>query len=154
MSEEPEESEENTEGTAPPAAATGAVSRRPVIKKRRKRKERQEELEQPDEFVEVGGTIVDWVLERGKPIGMAIGGILVILLVWGVVERMQSGDRLEASEALYLAQVDLPGGQNTALAPGLDAPDDADRLKKLDSAVAALTQVSTDFKEAIRILHR
>ncbi len=139
MSEESEE----LAGTGAPAAAaaTAGASRRPVIKKRRRRKDRQEELEQPDEFVEVGGTIVDWVLARGKPIGMALGGVLVLLLVWGVMEKVQSGDRLDAAEALYLAKKDLPGAAGPS-APGLGALDDAPRTGELDKAVTALGAVA------------
>lgn len=138
-----EESEELAGSGAPAAPAPAAASRRPVIKKRRKRKERQEELEQPDEFVEVGGTIVDWVLARGKPIGVGLGAVLAILLVWAVIEKMESGDRLEAAEALYLAKKDLPGASGVS-APGLDAPDDGARVGELDSAVTALAAVATE----------
>ena len=142
MSEESEE----LAGSGAPAAPTPAVaSRRPVIKKRRRRKDRQEELEQPDEFVEVGGTIVDWVLARGKPIGMVVGGILAVLLVLAVVQKMESGDRLDAAEALYLAKKDLPGSSGPS-APGLVKPDDAARVGELETAVAALGAVATEYE--------
>jgi tetratricopeptide (TPR) repeat protein len=135
--------DEETPVPAAPAAPA-AASRRPVIKKRRKRKERQEELEQPDEFVEVGGTIVDWVIEHGKPIGIGLGAVLGILLIWGIVEKVDSGNRLDAAEALYLAAKDLPGAAGP-VAPGAAVPEGSgDRLQKLDGAVVALDAVAKD----------
>lgn len=142
MSEETEEQPET--GGSAPAAPPAAKSRRPVIKKRTRRKDRQEELEQPDEFVEVGGTIVDWVLDRGKPIGIGLSIVLGILLVWGILQKVESGNQLEASEALFLARQDLPGASGPA-APGLAVPeDDGDRTAKLASAVTALSAVASD----------
>ncbi len=116
--------------------------KRPVIKKRQRRKDRQEELQQPDEFVEVGGTIVDWVVDRGKPIGIGIGVILAGLLVWGVGKSIDKGSRTDAAEALYIASRDLPD-QGTR--PGVDEPvADPDADAKLEKAVAALAVVSTE----------
>jgi hypothetical protein len=49
-----------TENSAPDAPEPPRPSgKRKVIKKRTPRKHRQEQLEQPDEFMEVGGTFVD-----------------------------------------------------------------------------------------------
>ncbi len=129
---------------APPAAPAGRA--RPVIKKRVGAKKRREDLAQPDEFMEVGGTIVDWVLERRKPASIIVGGILAALLVYGVVGKLQTSSRTEAAAALFEAQRQLPGASATTGASGLnitlsDPTDDG----KLDEAITALDGVIAEF---------
>lgn len=127
------------EAPEPKPAPPQTGIRRPVIKKRQRRKDRQEELTQPDEFVEVGGSIVDWVVDRGKPIGIAIAVILAGLLVWGVAKNLDKGSRVDAAEALYTASKELPDQSSL---PGQDAP--VVDAASLDKAVAALTAVATE----------
>ena len=123
-------------------------TRRPVIKKRVGAKKRVEELEQPDEFMEVGGTVVDWVLANGKMVGAVVGGILVILLVWGLVQKIDRSSREEASADLYEAEKLLPGADS--LSPRLgpitisDEASDEERQAKTADAVAALDAVISE----------
>jgi tetratricopeptide (TPR) repeat protein len=131
-----------------PAPTTTTAKKRPVIKKRVGAKKRVEELEQPDEFMEVGGTVVDWVLANGKMVGAVVGGILAILLVWGLVQRIDRTGREGASAALYEAEKLLPGGD--ALSPRLGPitlsteTTDEDREAKTTEAVAALDAVISE----------
>jgi tetratricopeptide (TPR) repeat protein len=127
------------EAPAPPA------STRPVIKKRTRRKERQEELQQPDEFIEVGGSVVDWVLERGQYFGIAVGVVLLIVLVYGVAGRMQSNTRAQAAEAYYVARTELPsGGAGSLLSLTLGNSKDED-AKKLAEAQAKFDSLFSEY---------
>jgi len=113
------------------APAPKPTSNRPVIKRRIRRKDRQEELKQPDEFIEVGGSVVDWVTERGHYFGIAIGVVLVMVLIYGVVGKMQAGKAADAAESYYLARTELPsgGGINSLLNITLSSGDeDASKL--------------------------
>ena len=77
-----------TEPDAPEEApAPSSPSNRPVLKKRVGRKKRHDELEQPDEFMEVGGTIVDWVIANGRSVGAVLAVGLAALLVMGGMEK-------------------------------------------------------------------
>lgn len=131
-----------------PAKTTPAPKKRPVIKKRVGAKKRQDELEQPDEFMEVGGTVVDWVIANGKMVGGVVGGILAILLIWGVVQKIDRSGREQASADLYEAEKLLPGAD--ALSPRLgpitlaSSDDEEDRDAKTADAVAALDTVIAD----------
>ena len=138
-----EADQSSTEPTPTPTPSAGR--KRPVIKKRVGAKKRVEEIQQPDEFMEVGGTVVDWVIERRKPAGMLIGGILAALLIYGVMGRLDRGNREDASQALYAAQRLLP--ESTPITSGLnitlaDPTTDAD----IAAAVTALDKVAADFK--------
>ena len=126
---------------------TTTGTRRPVIKKRVGAKKRREELEQPDEFMEVGGTIVDWVLANGKMVGGVVGAVLVILLIWGLVQKLDHSGRENASAALYEAEKLLPGAD--ALSPRLgpitlssDASDEELAARTADAVVALDTVIA------------
>ena len=123
---------------------------RPVIKKRRSRKERHEEIAQPDEFVEVGGTIIDWLMERGKAVAIILGLVLLALMVGGVQRSLDSSKQSEAAAALFQARELLPSTANTALSGGVsfdipDSPDDEQRHLAIESAVAGFEAVTTEF---------
>ena len=127
------------------------ANKRSVIKKRRSRKDRHEELGQPDEFVEVGGTIIDWLVERGKVVSIILGIALLILLAGGIERKLTDGDRAEASSALFQARQLLPTTNTTSLSGGLsfDMPDElaaGERLEKTEAAVASLEAVIADYK--------
>lgn len=129
------------EPTPPPPAGR----KRPVIKKRVGAKKRVEEIQQPDEFMEVGGTVVDWVVARRKPVGLVVGGILVALLVYGVMGRFDRSTRQDASEALFAAQRLLP--ETTSVSSGLNVTlADPNSEADIAAAVAALDGVATEFK--------
>ncbi|HCP47243.1 MAG TPA: hypothetical protein DIU15_14470 [Deltaproteobacteria bacterium] len=131
-------------GTTPPTQSP----RRPVIKKRVSRKERQEELEQPDEFIEVGGTVIDWLIERGKIVSGIVGGLLLLVIVWAVVDKTQAATSEDAAAALYDAVAELPAQSNQSLGGislALTAPDDADSKDKVAAAVTALDAVIADY---------
>ncbi len=70
--------------SAPPPGDGG--HKRKVIKKRVGHKHRQEELEQPDEFMEVGGTVVDWVIDNLRIVGPVLCFGLLALLVLAVLK--------------------------------------------------------------------
>lgn len=127
-------------GNSPPAQQV----RRPVIKKRVSRKTRQEELEQPDEFIEVGGTLIDWIIERGKVVSSLVVGLLVVLVIWAAVKQNQSSSREEAAADLYDAAAELPSQSNQALGGislALSAPDDSENEAKTAKAISALDSV-------------
>jgi len=131
--------------SAKPTAKRATASRRPVIKKRVGAKKRREELEQPDEFMEVGGTVVDWVLANGKMVGGAVGAILVILLVWGLVQKVDRGGREAASADLYQAEKLIPSDMFSARSGPITLPgEEDDEDAKVDEAVAALDEVITE----------
>jgi len=129
--EQPEENE--TPGTPDPEAPLNRKERRAnaVIKRRQKHKEVIEEIEEPDQFQQQGKTVVDWVLEHLRELGMAVGAILVVLFVWGIMGSMSASKSEEAATALYKARRDLPalsappseaGSEDTAaLTAGLTA---------------------------------
>ncbi len=79
-----------------------------VIKRRTRHKEVVEEIEEPDQFQQQGRTVVDWVLDHIRQLGMVVAGILVILLVWGVLGSLSTRKSQQAAEALYKARRDLP----------------------------------------------
>ncbi len=125
-------------------------SKRPVIKKRRSRKERHEDLAQPDEFVEVGGTIVDWLIERGKVVSIILGVLLLALMVGGIQRKLTSSTQAEAAAALFKAKELLPATTSTPLSGGLsfdlpDTLDDSERKSKVEAAVTAFEAVTKDF---------
>lgn len=131
---------------APPKPAPSAPAKRPVIKKRVGTKKRREELDQPDEFVEAGTTVVDWVVANGKLVGSIVGAILLALLVYGVMERVGVGSREEAAEDLFEARKKLPeAGPLLTLSP-VSAKTPEERTAELDEAVAALAVVAADHK--------
>lgn len=107
---------ENDPQPSPEAPAGGP--KRKVLKKRIPRKHRQEELEQPDEFMEVGGTVVDWLVAHRNVVVPAIGVVLVALLVGALLQSSDLGKREDASAALFLATAALPETTN-AFAPTL-----------------------------------
>ncbi len=128
----------------------GIPARRPVIKKRRSRKERHEDLAQPDEFVEVGGTIVDWLVARGKLVGIVVGVVLLSLLVGAVNRKMSATTEAEASGKLFQARQLMPAKIATPLGGGVsfdlsDGADDATRLAKTQESVKHLEGVAQDF---------
>ncbi len=143
-------------GPGPAEEATGDAKspiggKRPVIKKRRSRKVRHEDLAQPDEFVEVGGTIVDWLVDRRRVVGIVLGVTLLGLLVGGVQRKMDTSTQAEASASLFQARELLPSTSSTPLSGGLsfDLPDDlgdADRRTKVEAAVAGFEGVLKDFR--------
>ncbi len=140
--EEPEEA---------PARESGATfSRRPVIKKRRSRKERHEDLAQPDEFVEVGGTIVDWLIARGKIVGILLGVIVVGLLGAAILRTLDTSKQAEASSALFVAREALPTSAATPVGGGLsfdlaETGNDEDKRTQTEASVQLLEGVSRDF---------
>ena len=135
-----------------PAGESGATfSRRPVIKKRRSRKERHEEIAQPDEFVEVGGTIVDWLIERGKIVGVILGVIVVGLLSAAILRTLDTSEQAEASAALFAARAALPTSAATSVGGGLslnlaETGPDEDKRAKTEESVQLLEGVSKDFQ--------
>jgi tetratricopeptide (TPR) repeat protein len=140
-----EENDVAGEGEAPAPAAGGA--RRPVIKRRTKRKERQEEIAQPDEFVEAGGSVVEWVLERGSIFGALIGVCLLALLVYGVTANLSAGSREDAAAALYDARRELPTQATTRGLISIDtgSGDAAADSAKIDAAVVKFDGVIEQF---------
>jgi len=152
-----EDIEPATSGEAGPAEEVAGEpkspigGKRPTIKKRRSRKERHEDLGQPDEFVEVGGTIVDWLVERRKVVGVVLGVLLVGLLIGGIQRKMDSSTQAEASASLFQARELLPSTSSTPLTGGLsfDLPDDlgdAERRTKVEAAVTGFEGVLKDFR--------
>jgi tetratricopeptide (TPR) repeat protein len=135
---------ERPEATPPvkPAATPAEPPRRPVWKRRAKKKERDQDLTKPDEFVKVGGTIADWILDRRNVIGIAIGVLLLALGVWGGVTQSRGKARAAASEALFEARRALPdtGGIGASAADDLDPAARKARVeearKKLDAVIA------------------
>jgi len=129
----------------------GVFAPRPVIKKRRSRKERHEDLAQPDEFVEVGGTIVDWLVSRSKVVGIAIAAVLVSLLVGAVNLKMTTSTEAEASGKLFQARQLLPAKTSTPLGGGLSfdlsgGEDAATKLAKTEESVKQLEAVAQEFR--------
>jgi tetratricopeptide (TPR) repeat protein len=158
VADELNEDEESAGGGAPQSGdepgddrKSPIANKRSVIKKRRSRKERHEEIGQPDEFVEVGGTIIDWLVERGKVVGIILGIVLIALLAGGIQRKANDGNRAEASSALFQARQLLPTTNTTSLSGGLsfDMPDELaadERTEKTEAAVTSLQAVATDFK--------
>ena len=138
-----------TEPDAPEEApAPSSPSNRPVLKKRVGRKKRHDELEQPDEFMEVGGTIVDWVIANGRSVGAVLAVGLAALLVMGVMEKSQQGTRTDASAALYEARKLVPNtGITFSRGQLLPAVDDQEELAtKTAEAVAAFDEIIAQFQ--------
>jgi len=137
------EPNETPEPVRPPPAGR----KRPVIKKRVGAKKRVEDLKEPDEFMEVGGTVVDWVLARRKPAGIIVGGILAALLIYGVLGKFDQSSREDASAALFVAQRLLPE-TSAQVGSGLTitTADPEEQAGKVTEAVAALDKVASDFE--------
>ena len=140
----------SSEEVAADTKTASIAGKRPVIKKRRSRKDRHEDLAQPDEFVEVGGTIVDWLIDRRKVVGIVMGGMLLVLLAGGIHGKLDSGKQAEASAALFQARELLPSTSTTPLSGGLsfDLPSDLDdeaRRSKVEAAVVGFEGVLSDF---------
>jgi hypothetical protein len=158
VADELNEDQESASGGAPqPSDEPGddrkspITNKRSVLKKRRSRKERHEEIGQPDEFVEVGGTLIDWLVERGKVVSIILGVILLALLVGGIQRKTSDSNRAEAASALFQARQLLPTTSTTSLSGGLsfDLPDDladGERVEKTEAAVASLETVVADFQ--------
>ena len=121
-----------------PEPPTGGPKRK-VIKKRIPRKHRQEELEQPDEFMEVGGTVVDWLINQRNVVGPLIGVVLVALLVGALLQSSELGNREDASAALFLATAELP-----------EAPNAFSSTLSLSSLTAASQEDDENQDQAIR----
>jgi tetratricopeptide (TPR) repeat protein len=127
-------STELTENPPPssPESPQGGPKRK-VIKKRIPRKHRQEELEQPDEFMEVGGTLVDWLVDRYR--------IVVPLL----------GSREDASAALFDATAKLPDTESAfASTVSLSSltgatEEDGNKDQEIRDAAQGLAQVGDEF---------
>ena len=136
--------DEQTPGKATGGSPRPGTPKRPVIKKRVGSKKRREEIDQPDEFMEVGGTVVDWVVGNGKPVGAVVGGLLVALLIWGVYQKLDLGTREDASAVLYAASKQLPDTGGVGESP-LSALEPEDLNAKIDVAVAALDDVVAQF---------
>jgi len=137
---------DQTEGGAAPSKPVKTTEgvKRPVIKKRVGTKKRREEIEQPDEFIEKGTTIVDWVVENGKLVGSVVGVILAALLIYGVMQRVDEGTREGAAEALFEARKKLPdSGAPIAVSP-VSAKSPEELKAEVDEAVAALDAVATE----------
>ena len=139
QSESQDESQppQTPEGPAPEPQNRKQRRANAVIKRRTKHKEVVEELQQPDQFQQQGRPVVEWVLSHVNQIGMVVGAILVILLIWGVVESMSSSNQRDAAEALFKARRDLPA---LSTLPGQEAGEQRDELTK---SLAALEAVIT-----------
>lgn len=140
-------------GEEPAKEGKATFARRPVIKKRRSRKERHEDLAQPDEFVEVGGTFIDWLMERGKFV--AIVSVLILLTLAGsaIHRKMSFTEQAEAASHLFKAKKLLPSssGTQSSLGGGLsfnlgDTGDEDDKRSKTEAAVKGLEAVSKDYR--------
>lgn len=147
-----DEQTSNSPTDAPPPSSDGP--RRKVIKKRQSRKHRQEELEQPDEFMEVGGTLVDWVVDNLRIVGPVLGIALLGLLIGALMQKSDVENRRDASAALYTAAKELPEAENPFGAPGLsglsglslETPDAGDKEEEIRAAVTGLAAVATEFE--------
>ncbi|MCO4768750.1 MAG: tetratricopeptide repeat protein [Deltaproteobacteria bacterium] len=110
-----------------------------VIKRRTKHKEVVEEIQQPDQFQQQGRPFIDWVLDHVKELGMAVGAVIVLLFVWGLMGTMSANKAQEASEALFKARRDLPA---------LNAPPSdvgAEDTEALGKALTALSGVIDEY---------
>lgn len=141
MAAEQPDSQDTPQTPGEPTAPLNRKQRRAnaVIKRRTKHKEVVEELQQPDQFQQQGRPVVEWVLERTTQIGIGIGVILAVLLVWGIVDGMKAGKQKEAAEALYKARRDLPA---LSTLPGDDVSEQKEDLGK---ALTALEGVVSEF---------
>lgn len=108
------------------------------IKKKATVAERVEELTKPDEFVEVGGSLVGSVVSHQRNIAIAVGAVLALLLVLGVTDRMAESKRETAATALFEARRLLPDA-------GFGAPAADDKAAKVEAAVTALGKVADDY---------
>ena len=146
MSIEPTQNDQEPLPEEPPPG-----HKRKVIKKRIPRKHRQEELEQPDEFMEVGGTLVDWLVDRRRTVAPGIGLVLLALLVGALLQSAEVGQREEASAALFDATAKLPDtespfGANLSLSSlGDAAKDEGNKDQEIRTAAEALALVGEEF---------
>ena len=142
------ETEENEPESPTPSPAGG---KRKVIKKRVGRKHRQEELEQPDEFMEVGGTFVDWIVERRRIVGPLLGGAFAVLLIGALVQSSGQGNREDAAAALAVAaekmpEVENPFGSQFSLSGLTEEPEDnTERDQEIRDSAALLSAVAKEF---------
>lgn len=147
MSTEPSENDPQPA----PEVPTGGPKRK-VLKKRIPRKHRQEELEQPDEFMEVGGTLVDWLVDRRKVVGPLIGAVLVALLIGALLQSSELSNREDASSALFSATAELPEA-TSAFASTLSlsslsaasAEEEENQDEAIRKAAESLGKVGADF---------
>ena len=141
---------EDNEGTGeggesrPKPPARGGGRRRPVIKKRTKRKEVVEELQEPDEFMEKGTSVVDWLLDHGKTILVSVAVVFVLIIIWTIVDSSRQAKQAEAAEALHLAQKELPAGRSVGPNLQMDFSSPADAASDA-KAVAALDKVIAEY---------
>ena len=147
MSTEPQE---NSEPEAPTPRPAGG--KRKVIKKRVARKHRQEELEQPDEFMEAGGTLVDWIVDNRKVVTPILTVLFVSLFVGALMRSAGQGEREDASAALFDASAQLPevenpfGAQLSLSGLSTESADNDERNQEIRSAAKALAAVAANFE--------
>jgi len=125
--------------------------KRKVIKKRLPRKHRQEELEQPDEFMEVGGTLVDWLVDRYRIVVPLVGAALLALLVGALLQSSELGSREAASAALFDATAKLPDTESAFASTislsslGGATEEDGNKDQEIRDAAQGLAQVGDEF---------
>jgi len=141
-----------TEGQADPLLVDGGglFGARPLIKKRRSRKERHEDLAQPDEFVEVGGTFIDWLIEHGKLVLFVVALVLIGLSVSAIQRQMSSTQQAEAASVLFQAKRLMPSKTLSPLGGGLSlnlsgSGNEEDNRSKIEASVKGFEAVSKDF---------
>ncbi len=135
-----------------PPGPPAPIFARPVIKRRVRRPEMEKKEGEgtkeadpgpvpaappPDEFQEVGTTIVDWIVQHSRPIGTAFGIILVGLVIGGVMQSQRTDARDSAAGALFAAMTERPDLSATDALLTDDAKKKAaDTIQKLDAVAA------------------
>lgn len=102
------------------------------------RRQLSEELSSPDEFQEVGSSVVDWVYANRQIVLGVLGLMVFSVLAWGVARAVQESQREVASGALFEARKAMPEDGGPFGAP--ETPDPArltEARTKLEAVASA-----------------